>query len=233
MSTVLPLHWPAWASWGRWPPSLSMPFNFPLTAKKVCPFVPQSLGPSLRQRGRWCWGSSSRPSCSSSQPCSPPAPSLPRRSLLRARPPAPPSLPSSLPLALSSALRSRLLLPGLVSNLSARWAGRQVTCVGDNLSRGGPRAPAPPIGAVGPGAALGRAERPISCSERSTTTKGVRRAGGGPRRLTGGLARLRARRPGSRTYLSSPAPVRAGPPEPSGARRPLPSPPAPLRAGPT
>lgn len=100
--------------------------NFPLRAENtLCPFTPQTLGPSLGQRDSWGRGSSSplpvpvRPHTPvGSHFCSPPAPALlsPRRPSTSSHPhPLYPRFRSPL----FYPLGARALLPGLVSNSRA------------------------------------------------------------------------------------------------------------------
>lgn len=123
--------------------------------------------------------------------------------------------------------------PGLFLAPERRPARRQVTCVSDSLSQGGPGARAPLIGEAEPGPAPGRgvraggpdgrAQRRISCSEAAQQQKERDAPAAASGAASGGLERPRAPPSGSRSYLSRP---RAGP-------RRLPSPPVRPRVGPT
>lgn len=216
-------------------PSLSTSLIFPSQQKKLCePLYPKHSASHLAKGSaevralplahrfqlsshscRFPFRFSPSPSSvlSQSPQCQPPSHPHPC-SLPSARPPTLPSAPG-------------LCCPGLFLTQERRPAGRQVTCVSDNLSQGGPGAPAPPIGGPGlarpRGGAAGRAQRLISCSEAAQQQKERDGPAAASGVATGRLDRPRAPRPssGSRSYLSRPEPpARRSPPSPAkpGAR---------------
>ncbi|XDB56964.1 hypothetical protein ABFV05_010580 [Capra hircus] len=109
-----------------------------------------------------------------------------------------------------------------------RPARRQVTCVSDSLSQGGPRARAPLIGGAGPGPAPGRgaraggpdgrAQRRISCSEAAQQQKERDAPAVASGAASGGLERPSAPRPAVREPQLPQPPARGSPPAAFAAR---------------
>lgn len=112
--------------------------------------------------------------------------------------------------------------PGLFLAPEHRPARRQVTCVSDSLSQGGPRARAPLIGGAGPGPAPGRgvraggpdgrAQRRISCSEAAQQQKERDAPAAASGAASGGLERPSAPRPAVREPQLPQPPARGSPP---------------------
>nr|XP_025120721.1 basic salivary proline-rich protein 2-like [Bubalus bubalis] len=145
-----------------------------------------------------------------------------------AQPPAPPAFRGPL----SPHWAPGRCCPGLFLAPERRPARRQVTCVSDSLSQGGPGARAPLIGGAGPGPAPGRgvraggpdgrAQRRISCSEAAQQQKERDAPAADSGAASGGLERARAPPSGSRSYLSRPSGRGSGPRKCGRDRRPGP-----------
>ncbi|CAI9155520.1 unnamed protein product [Rangifer tarandus platyrhynchus] len=141
------------------------------------------------------------------------------------QPPAPP--PSAGPSLLARWAPGRCC-PGLFLAPERRPARRQVTCVSDSLSQGGPGARAPPIGGAGPGPALGRGvraggpdgrpQRRISCSEAAQQQKERNAPAAASGAASGGLERPRAPRPAVRVPQLPQPPACGSPPAAFAAR---------------